>query len=422
MIQTILIFFVILISGFFAAIESSYFSIDRIKIKKLANSGSKSAKIVNLLRNNPKALVISFLIGNELANITATSLIASLTIEYFGKEYLVAGALISTLLLLSLGEITPKLIGTNYSEKYALITAKPFYTFYLLITPFRIILLKFTTFILNKIGLELPTHEHKITEEDLKFLIHQSAEQKILSEEEADLISDTFELSEISVTEIMVPRRDIYAVEKGITVKELATSLEGKDYSRIPVYEENLDNIVGVIYLKDILFLIYEGKEEKIDSFIKPILYLPEFTSALDAMKKFNEAKQSIAIIVDEHGTTVGLITYKDLIETVLGDLPEEYEPEEPSIKQISENVWIVSGKEDVGFLVDELGIVLPEDYDFDTIAGFILDLLKRFPEEGEEFTVQDYRFKILEMSSNRIEKVMIKKLEVQNSNEERND
>jgi CBS domain containing-hemolysin-like protein len=220
----------------------------------------------------------------------------------------------------------------------------------------------------------------------------------------------------------MVPRRDIFAVEKGISVKELAKILEGKDYSKIPVYEDNLDNVVGVIYLKDILFLIYEGKEEKIDSFIRPILFLPEFTTVLDAMKKFNESKQNIAIVVDEHGTTVGLITYKDLIETIVGDIPEEYEPQEVTIKQISDNVWIVSGKEDVTFLTDELGIILPEDYDYDTIAGFILDYLKRFPEENEEFVVQNYKFKVIEMSSNRIEKVMIERLETPNSNGEEND
>lgn len=420
--EALIIFLVILTAGFFAAIESSFFSLDRIKIKKLANTGSKSAKLVEFLRNHPKELVITFLIGNELANITATSLIASFTINHFGKEYLAASALVSALLLLSLGDITPKLIGTNYPEKYALIAARPFYLFYILITPFRIVFLKFTTFFLNKLGLEIATHEHKITEEDLKFTIHQSAEHKILSEEETELIFNTFELSEISITEIMVPRRDIFAVEKGISVKELAKILEGKDYSKIPVYEDNLDNVIGVIYVKDILFLIYEGKEEKIDSFIKPILFLPEFTTVLDAMKKFNESKQNIAIVVDEHGTTVGLITYKDLIETIVGDIPEEYEPQEVTIKQISDNVWIVSGREDVTFLTDELGIVLPEDYDYDTIAGFILDYLKRFPEENEEFIVQGYKFKVIEMSSNRIEKVMIEKLETPNSNGEDND
>lgn len=420
--EALIIFLVILTAGFFAAIESSFFSLDRIKIKKLANTGSKSAKLVEFLRNHPKELVITFLIGNELANITATSLIASFTINHFGKEYLAASALVSALLLLSLGDITPKLIGTNYPEKYALIAARPFYLFYILITPFRIVFLKFTTFFLNKLGLEIATHEHKITEEDLKFIIHQSAEHKILSEEETELIFNTFELSEISITEIMVPRRDIFAVEKGISVKELAKILEGKDYSKIPVYEDNLDNVIGVVYVKDILFLIYEGKEEKIDSFIKPILFLPEFTTVLDAMKKFNESKQNIAIVVDEHGTTVGLITYKDLIETIVGDIPEEYEPQEVTIKQISDNVWIVSGREDVTFLTDELGIVLPEDYDYDTIAGFILDYLKRFPEENEEFIVQDYKFKVIEMSSNRIEKVMIEKLETPNSNGEDND
>ncbi len=410
--ELFLLLITVLVAGFFAAIESSFFSLDRIKIKKLSNKGLKSVKLVEFLRNNPKELVITFLLGNEIANIAATAFVASLTINYFGKEYLFFGAIFSALLLLSLGDITPKLIGSSYPEKYALKTVKVFYIFYLLFTPFRFIILKITETILNKLGIELVTEEHKITEEDLRVLVQNATEHNILNQEEKLLIENTLNLSEISITEIMVPRRDIFAVEKGITIKELSTLLEDKDYSRIPVYEKDLDSIVGIIYLKDILFLIYEGKEEKIDSFIKPILFFPEFTTVLDAMKKFNEEKQNMAIVVDEHGTTVGLITYKDIIETVVGDIPEEFEPEEPSIKQVSENIWIVLGKVDATFLSEELNIKLPDDYDFDTVGGFILDYLKRFPEEGEEIIVDSYKIKILIMSSNRIEKVMIEKLE----------
>lgn len=416
-----LLLIIVLIAGFFASIESSFFSLDRLKIKKLADKGLKSAKLVEFLRNHPKELVITFLIGNELANIAATAFVASLTIKYFGQEYLFFGAIFSALLLLSLGDITPKMIGSSFPEKYALKTVRIFYIFYLLFTPFRFIILKITEAALHKLGIELVTEEHKITEEDLRVIVQNATERNILNQEEKLLIENTLNLSEISVTEIMVPRRDIFAVEKGITVKELSLLLEDKDYSRIPVYEKDLDNIVGLIHLKDILFLIYEGKEEKIDSFIKPILFFPEFTSVLDAMKKFNEEKQNIAIVVDEHGTTLGLITYKDIIETIVGDIPEEFEPEEPAIKQISENIWIVLGKVDATFLSEDLNIKLPDDYDFDTVGGFILDYLKRFPEEGEEIVVDGYKIKILSMSNNRIEKVMIEKLEQENT-EDTND
>jgi CBS domain containing-hemolysin-like protein len=414
LINFVIVFLFILTAGFFAAVESSFFSLDRLKIKRLAEKGNKSAKIVDFLRNNPKELVITFLIGNELANVATTSFIASLTITYLGKEYLLIGSFISALLLLSLGDITPKIIGTYYPEKYALTVSKPFYLFYILITPFRIILLKTTQWILNKFGIDLLTEEHKITEENFKFIVHNVADLKIISEEEKELIDNAFELSEKTVIEIMVPRRDIFAVEKGISIRQLTQLLEDKDYSRIPVYEGDLDNIVGILNLKDVIFLILEGKEEKIDNFLRPALFIPEFTTLLDAMKKFNETKQHLAIVVNEHGTTIGLLTYKDIIESIVGDIPEEFEIVEPAIKQISDNIWIVSGKTDVEFLTDELGITLPEDYDFDTVAGFVLSQLKEFPEEGQSFEYQGYEFTVIQMSFNRIEKIQIKKTETQ--------
>nr|BAU79844.1 putative hemolysin homolog protein [uncultured Aquificaceae bacterium] len=349
-----------------------------------------------------------------MQNVATTSFFASLTITYLGKEYLLIGSFISALLLLSLGDITPKIIGTYYPEKYALTVSKPFYLFYILITPFRIILLKTTQWILNKFGIDLLTEEHKITEENFKFIVHNVADLKIISEEEKELIDNAFELSEKTVIEIMVPRRDIFAVEKGISIRQLTQLLEDKDYSRIPVYEGDLDNIVGILNLKDVIFLILEGKEEKIDNFLRPALFIPEFTTLLDAMKKFNETKQHLAVVVNEHGTTIGLLTYKDIIESIVGDIPEEFEIVEPAIKQISENIWIVSGKTDVEFLTDELGITLPEDYDFDTVAGFVLSQLKEFPEEGQSFEYQGYEFTVIQMSFNRIEKIQIKKTETQ--------
>ena len=291
--------------------------------------------------------------------------------------------------------------------------------FYTAITPFRFILLKITEWTLNKFGIQILTEEHKITQEDFKFLIHNASDLKIITEEEKELIDNTFKLEEKTVIEIMVPRRDIFAVEKGISIRDLTKLLEDKDYSRIPVYDGDLDNIVGILHLKDVIFLILEGKEEKIDGFIKPALFLPEFTTLLDAMKKFNETQQHLAIVVNEHGTTVGLLTYKDIIESIVGDIPEEFEPVEPAIRQINENIWIVLGKTDVDFLKEELDIELPEDYDYDTVAGFVLDQFKRFPQEGEYFDYKNYRFTVLQMSFNRVEKVQIEKLQNNQGEEE---
>jgi CBS domain containing-hemolysin-like protein len=412
----------LLLSAFFAGIESSFFSMDWLKIKRLASKGIKSAQIADKIRSKPKELVITFLIGNELVNITASAITSALVIKYLGEEYLFLAVIIMTILILTFGEITPKTIGSYYPEKYALFAAKPFYAFYIAVTPFRFVFMKIAEFFLKKLGLEMPIESHKLSEDDLLTIINIGTEKKIFTEEEKEIIESTLELHETTVSEIMTPRRDIFAVEKGLTVREVLEIIKDKDYSRIPVYEGNLDNIVGILHVKNIIFLKFEGKEEKIDRFLKEPYFVPEFTPLLNLMKKFEETKNHIAIVVDEHGTVVGLITFQDILEYIVGDIPEEFEPEEPYIKKIGENKWEVSGKLEVELLEEDIGITLPEDYEFDTVAGFILDYLKRFPKEGEEFQYQNFKFKILKMDSNRIISVLIEKLPEKEVEEEIND
>jgi len=421
-ISLVIIFILLLLSAFFAGIESSFFSLDWLKIKRLASKGNKTAKIVDKLRSRPKELVITFLIGNELVNITASAITSALVIKYFGEEYLFFAVIIMTILILTFGEITPKTIGSYYPEKYAMFAAKPFYAFYIAVTPFRFVFMKIAEAILKKLGLELPVESHKLSEDDLLTLITLGTEKHIFTEEEKEIIESTLELHKTNVSEIMTPRRDIFAIEKGLTVREVLEIIKEHDYSRIPVYEGTLDNIIGILYVKDIIFLKFEGKEEKIDRFVRDAYFVPEFTTLLDVMKKFEETKNHMAIVVDEHGTVVGLITFQDILEFIVGDIPEEYEPEEPYIKKLKENKWEVSGKTEVEILEEVIGIKLPEDYEFDTVAGFILDYLKRFPKKGEEFIYQGYRFKILEMENNRIISVLIEKLpeEEQEQNQEK--
>nr|WP_207145086.1 hemolysin family protein [Persephonella atlantica] len=406
-----LVFVLLLLSAFFAGIESSFFSMDWLKIKRLAKEGKKSAAIADWLRSRPKELVVTFLIGNELVNITASAITSGIVIQYLGKEYLFVAIVIMTVLILTFGEITPKTVGAYYPEKYALFAARPFYTFYIIITPFRFIFTKVAEYILKKAGLELPVESHKLSGDDLLSIITAGTEKKIFTEEEKEVIESALELHEVTVSEIMTPRRDIFAIEKGKTVREVLSIIKGHDYSRIPVYEGSLDNIIGILYIKDIIFLKFEGREEKIDRFLRKPYFVPEFTPLLDLMKKFEETKSHIAIVVDEHGTVVGLITFQDILEFIVGDIPEEYEVEEPFFQKIDENRWRVSGKLEVEILEEDLGIQLPEDYEFDTVAGFILDFLKRFPKEGESFEYHGYRFIIEKMESNRIISVIVEKL-----------
>ncbi len=385
---------------------------DWLKIKRLAKEGNKSAKIADFLRSHPKELVITFLIGNELVNITASAVTTAAVIQLFGEKYVFIAVIVMTILILTFGEITPKTIGSYYPERYALFASRPFYAFYIIATPFRFVLMKIASFILKKLGLDLPVESHKISEEDVRTIVSAGEEKGLFTEEEKEIIEAALELDETSVSEIMTPRRDIFALESGLTIKKTLEILEDKDYSRIPVYKENLDNIIGVLYVKDIIFLKFEGKEnEVIDKYLRKPLFVPEFTPLLTLMREFEKTKNHFAVVVDEHGTVVGIVTFQDLVEFLVGDIPEEYEADEPFVKQISKNEWEVSGKIDIEELSEEIGLKLPEDYEFDTLAGFIFHHLEKIPEEGETFEYEGFLFKIEKVENNRITLVRIKKL-----------
>lgn len=416
----IIIFILLGLSAFFAGIESSFFSMDWLKIKRLAKTGNKSAKLADWLRSRPKELVITFLIGNELINITASAIATSLAIKYLGEKYVFVAVIVMTILILTFGEITPKTIGSYFPEKYALFASRPFYLFYIVATPFRFIFTKIATALLKKFGLELPIESHKISEEDLKTILAIGREQGIFTKEEEEIIEATLELDDTTVSEIMTPRRDIFALESGLTVKEVLEQTKDKDYSRIPIYKENLDSIIGILYLKDIIFLKFNGKEnEVIDNYLRKPFFIPEFKPLISLLKEFEETKNHLAIVIDEHGTVVGLITFQDILEFLVGEIPEEYETEEMYIKEINKNKWEVSGRLDIETFREEIGIPLPEDYEYDTVAGFILDYLKKIPKEGEVFEYEGFRFTIKKVENNRIISVIVEKITTNENQEE---
>jgi len=406
-----IVFLLLFVSAFFAGIESSFFSMDWLKIKRLAKEGNKSAKIADLLRSRPKELVITFLIGNELVNITASAITTATIIKYFGEEYVFIAVIIMTVLILTFGEITPKTYAGYFPEKYALFASRPFYTFYIIATPFRFILIKIAEYVLKKLGLELPVESHKISEEDVRTIVSIGTEKNMFTEEEKEIIESALELHEVSVSEVMTPRRDIVALEKNITVSQALEKLKGKEFSRVPVYEDNLDNIVGILYLKDIIFLKFEGKDEPIFKYLKKPFFVPEFTPLLNVMRDFEKSKSHMAIVIDEHGTVVGLVTFQDILDFLVGDLPEDKDTEENDIVQLSKNKWRISGKAEIEEVAESLDIKLPEDYDFDTMGGFVLSLMKKIPKENEEIIYENFKFVIEKVENNRIVSVLAIKL-----------
>jgi len=416
-ITVISIIILMFLSAFFAAIESSFFSLDRLKIKRLKDEGNKLAALIYKIRSRPKELVITFLIGNELVNITASAIMSNFIIKKFGEEYIFIGVLIMTILILTFGEITPKTLGSYFPEKYAFFAIRPFYIFYQAVTPFRWIFMKFSEYILRKLNLEIPVESHKVSREDILSIISVHIENKTFTKDEIELIENALKLDKIDVKEAMIPRKNIFALPSGIKVSEALEILDKKNirFSRIPVYENTLDNIKGIVHVKDLIVAKFENQNEKIDKFLKEPLLVPEFISLLALLEKFNETRIHLAIVVDELGTVVGLITYQDIIDYLIQpytDKRNEEKQSENGIVEVEKNKkWLADGRTDIEVLIEKFDIELPEDYEFDTISGFASYKLATVPKENKEFTHGDYKFKILKVDNNRVVTLEIEKI-----------
>lgn len=417
--QIIAIFILILLSAFFSSAETALTTVNKIRLKTLVDEGHKSAGIVMKLIENPGKLLSTILIGNNIVNLSASSLStvtatdicinAGYPIPVSTAVGIATGVL--TLLVLLFGEIIPKTLATRYSEQLSFKYARIIYVLTIVLTPLIFIINLMSNGILKLLGADKHT-KTTITENELLTIIDVSHEEGVIEQEEHEMITNVVDFGDSRAKDVMVPRIDIVFASVDSTYEELTQLFKTEKYSRIPVYEDSKDNVIGIVNLKDLFCYDKRPEDFVLKDFLREPFFTYEYQKTSELMVTMRDQSFNIAIVLDEYGATAGLITLEDLLEEIVGEIRDEYdEDEDDEIKKISDNEYIVDGASKLDDINDVLGTKFDSD-DYDSIAGHMINELEHIPSEGEFIDLDGFRFKIEKMEKNRIDTIHIYRLD----------
>ena len=374
----------------------------------MEDEGVKGAKLVGSLIEKSSDLLSSILVGNNIVNIAATSVSTSLFINIFGDGGVAIATAVMTVLVLVFGEITPKTIAANSPEKVAVVVSKPISIIMKITKPIVWVFNLLTGIIFKIMGIDNDGVKPFITEEELKAMVNVSHEDGVLEMEEREIINNVFQFGDMQAKEAMIQRLDMVAIDIEDSYDEIIELFKSEKLSRLPVYQESIDDIVGILNIKDIIFLSDEEIENfDIKDYVREAFFTYEFKKITQLLEEMKKEKTQMAIVVDEYGGTAGLLTIEDLVEVIVGDIDDEYDEEEQEIVKINDNEYLVEGSTKISDVNEQLGINL-ESEEFDSIGGFIIGYLKRIPEENEIIEVEDVKFKVESIDKNRINKIRI--------------
>ena len=407
-IQIIILVVLLIASGFFSASETSLMSLSKIRIRYMKEDGVKGAKLVSELIENPNKLLSSILVGNNVVNIAATSISTSLFISLMGTQGVPIATAVMTVLVLIFGEITPKTIAANNSEKIAILVSRPIKLIIFLLTPVVWIFNIITNVIFKMFGIKSKGTQPYITEEELKAMVNVSHEEGVLQIEERQIINNVFQFGDMQAKEAMVQRLDMVAIDCEDSYDQIIQMFKDEKLSRMPVYNDSIDDIIGILNIKDVIFLTDEEIANfNIKDYIREPFFTYEFKKITQLLEEMKIEKSQMTIVVDEYGGTAGLITIEDLVEVIVGDIEDEFDEEEQDIIVIKEDEYIVEGSIKITDVNELIGVKL-ESEEFDSIGGFIIGHLRRLPEENEVIEVDNIKFCIESLDKNRIKKIRI--------------
>ena len=403
-----IIFFIILLflSGFFSASETALVSLSKIRLRSMVDEGVKNAKLIEKVLSNQSKLISTILVGNNLVNIGASALATSFTIKVFGDKWIGVVTGILTFLVLIFGEITPKTFSTQKSESVCIWVIKPIALCCFIFTPIVAVLNVITGFIFKIMGCDFNKKIPTITESEFMTMVNVGHEEGVLEVDEREMISNVMGFGDSDAKDIMTPRTAIVGVEINSTYEEVLKVFKEEQFSRLPVYKENIDDIVGIISFKDCM-ISADIKNFNISKIMRKPYFTYESKSCSELFSVMRTKSLSMAVILDEYGGTSGIVTLEDLLEEIVGEISDEYDDEIEEIKVIRDNEYIVEGSTKISDVNDMIGTNF-ESEDFDSIGGYVVGVIGRFPEKGETIEEKDVKFIIEETGRNRIEKIRI--------------
>jgi len=410
-IQLLILLFLLALSGFFSSSETALTTVNKIRMRTLADAGDDRALFVLKVIGNPSKMLSAILIGNNIVNLYASSLSTMLATKLWGNEAVGLATGVLTLLILVFGEITPKTISTISAETIALRFARYIYVLMVVLTPVIAVVNQLSFMVLRLLRVDPNKKAEAITEDELRTIVEVSHEEGVIESEEKKMINNVFDFGDSVAKDIMVPRIDMSFVDVNAAYPELMDQFREEKYTRFPVFEETTDNVIGVINIKDI-FLGGDVEDFSVRKFLRQPLYTYEFKKVSELMLEMRKTDVNIVIVLDEYGATAGLITLEDMLEEIVGEIRDEYDgDEEELVRELGECEYVVEGSMKLDDLNDRLGLSL-ESEDYDSIGGLVIGYLDHLPEEGEDVTIGNVRLVVEHVEKNRIDKIHVYILE----------
>jgi len=401
--QIIILIILLFLSGFFSSAETALFSISKAKARHIAKQKGRSNELIKKMKDDQHKLLATILIGNNVVNVGASALATAITINIVSSNAVGITTGIMTMLILIFGEIFPKSIATRNNIFIARLVIFPIYWLSIIFFPI-IVFLNFIPRLTGKIK-----GKPKITEEELMTFVEVVEEEGEIGKEEKEFIHNIFEFDDTNASEIMTPRGDMFVIEAGRKLK--IEDIVKPGFTRIPVIEEDIDHVIGILNIKD-LFMRQPACDEAIDvrKIMRRPYFIPEYVKLDSLLHQFKKRKDHLAIVVDEHGGVSGLITLEDALEEIVGEISDETDKYEPLITRIKKDEWIVLGKSDIDEVNEKIHMHIPDLKEYDTFSGYVLDQIERIPLEKEEIQMGDFTVTVKEMEGNRIKKYIVKK------------
>lgn len=406
--QLISLFILIALSAFFSSAETALTTVNTLRIKTLADNKNSSAKLLQKIFKNHSKMLSTILIGNNIVNLTASAITTILSKNIWGNFAISIATGVLTFVILIFGEITPKTIAAAYSEKVSLRYAHVIYVLIIIFTPLVFIIEKISDKFFFLIHFNKEKNSQIFTEIEIKTILDASHKDGEIDLEEREMIYNVFDFSDSFAKDIMVPRVDITTIDVNATYNELLDCFKSSMYTRIPVYKDTSDNIIGIINIKDVL-LIPQKKSFKIKDILRTAYYTYEYKKTADLLIEMQANAESMAMVLNEYGATEGIVTLEDLLEEIVGEIYDEFDADESdSIRKIKENIYLI----DASMKLDDINDAIHTDFssdDYDSIGGLMIELLDKIPDVNEEAKTKDGAIiKAIQINKNRIEKIKL--------------
>lgn len=410
--QIIILLILLGLSAFFSGAETALISISKLRAKHLAEKHpSKINNALRKLKENPSRMLTTILIGNNVVNIGAASFATTVAMQFFGSYAVGVATGVMTFLVLVFGEITPKSLAMHYNEQYAKIVAIPVWYLSVILYPaIKIFDAFYNTFTKN---LRNKSRSPTVSEEYLKGIVTASQEEGSIKEIEKEMVHNIFEFDDINASEIMTPKTDMFLLKSNLKLNDAIDIMLKNPFSRVPIYKDAVDNIIGIVSLRDVIDNVKKKKKGNItlEKIMRKPYFVPEQKKIDMLLRQFQKKKKHMAIIVDEHGIITGLVTMEDVLEQIVGEIMDETDRRDPNIRKLKRKEWMVKGKTDIEEVNEKIKINLPDEEDYDTLGGYILNKSGHIPKRGEKILYnKKWTLIIEEVSDHRIIRVKIVK------------